>query len=160
MAEVELRHMSREEFVTYYAQAVESYAEELLRSGRFPDEQEAKAFARWEYQDIFSQGYETPETDVYHIDIHGEKGGIIWTLREGDTEFIGDFLIDSSFRRHGYSAKAMCCLEQIAKQSGIKAIRLGVFKSNAIARRLYEKQGYTVIRDREADLLMEKRLDS
>lgn len=152
--------MNREEFDTYFAQAVESYAEELLKSGRYPDAEQAHEFALWEYRDIFSQGFETPGTEVYHIFDGPQKVGLIWMLREEDTGFIGDFLIDSACRHQGYGTGAMRCLEGRAAQAGIKTMRLGVFKNNTAARRLYEKQGYTVVRDREADLMMEKSLDA
>lgn len=156
MTELELLPMSEEEFDVYYIQAIQSYTNELFISGRFPDLKKANEFAKWEYHDIFPQGINTPGTDVYHIYINGNKAGIIWLLREQDTGFIGDFLIDSAYRHQGYGTQALRCLEQLAVKSGMKRMRLGVFKNNAIARRLYEKQGYTVIRDREADLMMEK----
>lgn len=158
MTEVRLRHMTREEFDAYFAGAVDSYAEELCKSGRYPDAGQARAFALWEYKDIFSQGYRTPGTEVYHIFDGAKKIGFIWMLREEDSGFIGDFLIDSACRHQGYGTKAMRCLERRAAEAGIKTMRLGVFKNNTAARRLYEKQGYTVVRDREVDLMMEKKL--
>lgn len=158
MKELELLYMTQKEFDNYYVQAVESYANELLNSGRFPDARQAHEFALWEYNDIFPQGIKTPGTYVFHIYVYGNKAGAIWMLREQDAGFIGDFFIDSVYQHRGYGTKALCCMEQIAAQSGMKKMRLGVFKNNRIARKLYEKQGYIVIRDREADLLMEKAL--
>lgn len=156
MAELELLHMNQNEFDDYFVQAVESYAGGLIKSGRFPDERKAHEFAQWEYNDIFPQGMETPDTDVYHIYVGGNKAGVIWLLKEQDIGFIGDFLIDSPYRHQGYGTKALCRIEQAAAQSGMKKMRLGVFKNNTIARKLYEKQGYQVIRERETDLMMEK----
>lgn len=158
MENLELLRMTPAEFDTYYAQAVEIYATELEKSGRFPDAGQAQEFARWEYGDIFPRGLQTPGTDVYHIYIGGQKAGVIWLLREEDTGFIGDFLIDGAYRRQGYGTQALCRLERLAAQAGMKKMRLGVFKNNMAARTLYEKQGYRVIRDREADLMMEKSL--
>lgn len=158
MADLELLRMTPGEFDAYYAQAVEIYAAELEKSGRFPDAGQAQEFAQWEYRDIFPQGINTPDTEVYHIYIKGDKAGVIWLLREEDVGFIGDFLIDVAYRRQGYGVQALCCLERLAAQAGMEKMRLGVFKNNTAARTLYEKQGYRVIRDREADLMMEKLL--
>lgn len=156
MAELELLRMNQNEFDDYFVRAIESYTSELLKSGRFPDKKQAYEFALWEYNDIFPKGIKTPGTEVYYIYVKEMKVGIIWMLREQDWGYIGDFLINSTYRNHGYGTKALCCLEQMAAQSGIKRMRLGVFKNNLIARKLYEKQGYLVIRERECDLLMEK----
>lgn len=155
---LELLHMTQNEFDTYYKQAVEDYASELLKNGRFPDAKQAHDFAAWEYSDIFSQGLKTPGIDVYHIHVDGKKVGVIWLLREDEVGFIGDFLIDSAYRRRGYGTGALRRLDELAVLSGIKKMRLGVFKNNTAARKLYEKQGYVVIRERGADLTMEKAL--
>lgn len=156
MLKLELLPMTKKEFNTYFIQAIEAYACELSKSGRFPDPNEAYKFAQWEYNDIFFQGNDTSNTYVYHIDVNGTKVGVIWLLQEQEIGFIGDFLIYSPYQHRGYGTKTLCLIEQSAAQLGVKKIRLGVFIKNKIARKLYEKQGYHIIKERNADLLMEK----
>ena len=48
----------------------------------------------------------------------------------------------SEARGYGIAGQLMTKFEQKAKVAGAKSLRLSVYKSNAAARKAYEKQGY------------------
>ncbi|EQB86175.1 RimJ/RimL family protein N-acetyltransferase [Clostridium punense] len=163
MKNVKLEKMTLEDYNDYIYPAVTNYEDQLLLSGRFDNKQEAHEFAVWEYNDIFKDGFYTPETYLYNITVNEQKVGIIWFINEDNQgvpgeAFIGDFLIYEAYRNQGYGYKALRIVEDVAKAQGLTEIRLGVLNHNASAKKLYISVGYTVFKERENDCIMRKLL--
>lgn len=160
---VELIKMSQEDYEDYIRNAIVSYEEELLLSGRFKTEHEAHEFAVSEYNDIFKFGLSTPDIYLNNIIVDEHKVRILWFLNEDKQgfpgeAFIGDFLIYENYRRKGYGNQALYLVEEYVKELGLLEIRLGVMKHNIKAKKLYERMDYTIFKQREHDCIMQKRL--
>jgi len=53
--------------------------------------------------------------------------------------------IKEGFREEKIGSKMMECLFSLAKESGIKIVKLDVFSTNKRAQRVYEKMGFTIV---------------
>ncbi|MCU9812585.1 GNAT family N-acetyltransferase [Paraclostridium bifermentans] len=158
MGDVVLDKMSINDYNSYISNAVENYTQELLKSSRFLSLEESRDFAIWEYNDIFKEGFNTINTYLYNILVSDEKVGIVWVLKENDEGFIGDFLIYEKYRNRGYGYEALRKLERTIEYFGVQKLKLGVFKHNPNALKLYKKVGYSIFREREFDYTMIKEL--
>lgn len=158
MGNIILKEMSLQDYNNYTEAAISNYTEELLLSGRFKNYNEALDFSKLEYYDVFKDGFETKDIFLYNINLLKESIGIIWFIKEKNWGFIGDFLIYKEYRgnKHGYNT--LMLLEGIAKECGIKELRLGVFRHNLKAIKLYLKVGYTILKDGEKNYIMSKKL--
>ncbi|WP_170924707.1 GNAT family N-acetyltransferase [Candidatus Enterococcus clewellii] len=156
---MKLVEMSEIEFLSYIDAAIDSYTKELINSKRFPTEKEANDFAMWEYkEDIFKEGYHTEHTFVFNLVAEKKTVGIIWILMENGIAFIGDFLVYPECQGQGFGSSALNQIESIAQSKGATAIRLGVFKHNSLAQKLYRKNGYATYKERETNYILEKAL--
>jgi ribosomal protein S18 acetylase RimI-like enzyme len=161
MGNVKLEKMTLEDYNDYILSAITDYETELLLSGRSDTKQAAHEFAVWEYNDIFKNGFCTPNTYLYNITVNGQKVGILWFLNEDKQglpgeAFIGDFLIYEIYRKKGYGYQALLIAEGLAKAQGLTEMRLGVMNHNTKAKKLYIRAGYTVFKEREHDCIMRK----
>lgn len=161
MQDIKLEKMTIEDYNHYIFSAITSYEAELLLSGRFDTKQAAHEFAVWEYDDIFKNGFSTPDTYLYNISANGQNVGSIWFLNEDKLgvpgeAFIGDFLINEAHRKKGYGYQALLMVEKLAKGQGLIEMRLGVMNHNTNAKKLYARVGYKVFKEREHDCVMRK----
>ncbi len=161
MENINLEKMTLEDYNDYILSAITNYETELIRSGRYNTNQAAHEFAVWEYNDIFKNGFCTPDTYLYNIAVNGQKVGILWFLNEDKQgfpgeAFIGDFLIYEMYRKKGYGYQALLVAESLAKAQGLTEMRLGVMNHNTKAKNLYIRAGYTVFKEREHDCIMRK----
>lgn len=161
MGNVKLEKMTLEDYNDYILSAITKYETELLLSGRFDTKQAAHEFALWEYNDIFKNGFCTPNMYLYNIAVNEQKVGILWFLNEDKQgfpgeAFIGDFLIYEIHRKKGYGYQALLIAEDLAKAQGLTEMRLGVMNHNTKAKKLYIRAGYAVFKEREHDYIMRK----
>ena len=156
---IELEPMSADAFQRYLERAVDEYAEEHVRGGRWsPDE--AIEQSRKEYQDLLPNGVDTPNHFLFTLVDSASQTpvGILWYALQSSagrqSAFIYDITIDPAFRRQGYATQAFLALEQRVRAQGVHQIRLHVFGHNHQARALYEKLGYVA-----TNVMMSKTLD-
>ena len=144
MENIMLKEMSLQDYNDYTESAISNYTEELLLSGRFKN---------------YKDGFQTKDIFLYNINFFKENIGIVWFIKEKNWGFIGDFLIYKEYRgnKHGYNT--LMLLEDKAKECGIKELRLGVFKHNLNAIKLYLKVGYTILKDGNKNYIMAKKLN-
>ncbi len=142
-----LRPMTETEFKHYYDAAVDDYAQEHVRGGRWSPE-EAHTESAKEYNALLPAGVETPDNYLYSLQVDevGGSVGMLWFAIRNDggkrTAFVYDVRIDPAFQRRGYATLAFRALEQEASGMGLHKIALHVFGHNKAARALYEKLGY------------------
>ncbi|MBR5564651.1 MAG: GNAT family N-acetyltransferase [Roseburia sp.] len=91
-----------------------------------------------------------------------ESAGFIWTIHE-ETEgkkqsFVCDFAIWESKRRRGYATETLRLVEKNAVEAGCEESMLFVADSNDVARALYEKCGYQILRQAGCGKYMIKQL--
>lgn len=158
MENIILQEMSLEDYNNYTESAIRSYTEELLLSGRFKTFMEASNFAKIEYYDVFKEGFQTKDIFLYKINLFKENIGIVWFIKEKNWGFIGDFLIYKEYRGNKYGYNTLILLEYKAKEYGIKELRLGVFRHNVKAIKLYLKVGYNILKDGDKNYIMSKKL--
>jgi GNAT superfamily N-acetyltransferase len=146
---LELVPMNELEFEMYLAYSIQEYAQDQAQEGRV-GEDEARAEAEQQYQQLLPQGLQTPAHSLYMlVDKQRAKSvGVLWfDQREQENEkqiFVNDLVIFEEFRRRGYAKQAMQYLEKQAAGLGATSIGLRVFGQNEAARVLYEKLKYTI----------------
>ena len=148
---VRLEEMNSDEFQKYLNFAIKNYAAEHVKAGNW-NELEALDKATQEYEKLLPDGEKTLNHNLFMIRDDNEEVGMIWlTQQSSDKGFIYDINIWETYQGRGYGKQAMKEIENIAKNLGLKSIRLHVFGHNRSARGLYEKLGYI-----ETDIVMQK----
>lgn len=155
-------------FVSYAAHSAAAFAEDNVRSGRWPAFQ-ALERAQRDFADSLPQGLATADnflfeivvapaatpgldsTDMLEISPAASSQvtvGILWFAvveKHGIKQaFVYDLEIDPVFRRQGYARFAFHALEELVAARGITQIGLHVFAHNASAQALYRSLGYDV----------------
>jgi ribosomal protein S18 acetylase RimI-like enzyme len=149
MAVTVLVPMSTEAFGQYVEAATSGYAEEMVVSGRWPEEG-ALARASVDFWESLPRGLDTP--DHYLFEIRDPDSGVCvgflcFAIRDKGgfrSAFVFDIEVRPEFRRQGYATAALGDLERLVRDLGLAGIALHVFRNNAAAQRLYRKLGYDV----------------
>jgi ribosomal protein S18 acetylase RimI-like enzyme len=138
--------MTAAQFEAWLPTAIETYASENVRNGRW-SEDEAMQKSRDEHDKLLPDGVATPDHHLWSIVRTSDRQpvGILWiNLQKSPrpTVWVYSIEIEPQFRRRGYAKAAMLRLETEAKRLGAETIRLHVFGHNTAARPLYEQLGY------------------
>lgn len=160
---VKLRKMTNEEFEFFRRFSIEQNVAELVERRNISHKDAAEQTVA-EISSMLPDGADSRDNFLMSIidQKSGENVGFIWTLHE-DTEgrkqsFICDFAVWESFRRKGYATLALQLAEKQAFESGCLESVLFVSNDNEVAFRLYEKSGYTVVRQANHGKYMIKQL--
>jgi ribosomal protein S18 acetylase RimI-like enzyme len=138
-----------EQFPSFADTANTGYAQDNVRSGRWPAA-EALTLAQAEFAQLLPQGPATPNHHVYEIqdDRTAETVGYLWFavigMGEARSAYVYYVTVGERFRRRGYAKAALLWLEQFAKAHDLASVRLNVFAHNADAQALYRGLGYEV----------------
>jgi ribosomal protein S18 acetylase RimI-like enzyme len=158
---VDLTPMTEDEFKAYLPHAIDTYAEDLEKSGVY-SKLAARNKATNDFREnlpsgIYSKGHFL--TRILDVE-SGEKIGILYYIQEGPkSAFIYDFEIVEAKRGGGYGKASMLKLEEKLKGEGFSKISLHVFNHAEVAVGLYKKLGYSKVRDsRMGGMFMEKQL--
>jgi mycothiol synthase len=142
--------MAPVDFTERRAQLVRDTADALMASrGMTPPEAEARASET--VAASLPAGPRTPGHLVRTaLGADGRPIGWIWVAMPGHAmpsmAWICDVVVDEPYRRHGYGAAVLAAAELELAELGVGQVGLNVYGSNETARRLYERQGYQVIR--------------
>ena len=71
-------------------------------------------------------------------------------IDQAKSAHIFHLIIDPDQQQNGYGKKLVHYAEELILKNNFKAITLNVLKKNQIARKFYEKIGYTVIQERKS----------
>ena len=115
------------------------------------------------------QGYEPGYLDRYWTGgadriFVADSGGAVGFLsvevhREREEyAYLDDFSVTEAYRSRGIGTALIRAAEEYARELALSAVLLHVEKTNEAARRLYEREGFTVFRDDGTRLLLCKRL--
>lgn len=143
---VQLKPMTQSDFEAYIDYSAPLYAAEKVRSGNWTEDQ-ADELARTEFQKLFPQGLETPDTYIFCIQDGANEVGYLWISdqeRGGKrVVWIYDIVIHEDFRRKGYATATFTALENYVRDElGGNRVELHVFGHNHGARALYDKLGF------------------
>lgn len=140
--------MTEDEFATWRAESVESFAQDLSEAMDRPlDAARERAVAQFE--ELLPDGLGS--TGSHLLIVQSERGQRVGTLWLGphptrrDHAFVYDIVIDQGARGKGFGRAAMLAAENLLKDEGKAAVGLSVFGFNANAQRLYESLGYKVV---------------
>jgi mycothiol synthase len=142
--------MAPADFRDRRAQLVRDSADALMASrGMTPPEAEARA-----EESVAASLPDGPRTAGHLVrtalGADGRAIGWIWVAMPGHAmpsmAWICDLVVDEPYRRHGYAAAVLGAAEIELAELGVARVGLNVYGENGTARRLYERQGYHVIR--------------
>ncbi len=107
--------------------------------------EEQRTEAERQYAELLNDGLDTEGHRLWKITREtGEVVGDLWVRIAGGGKraFIFFIGIDEPHRRKGHGKQALEALEAELRPQGVASIGLNVFADNAVARHLYERQGY------------------
>jgi len=147
MNDVLFRNISDDEYEKYKDWEIKDYAGNLFKEGQYDTLEEAMKESIKDFNEGLPAGLETPDHYLLKIQNSENKDiGFLWyETTNKKRAFIEDFVIEADYRRKGYGMKTLRLLEHDLIDKGIYQIVLHVFESNSIARRLYEKAGFTYL---------------
>lgn len=148
-----LHPMRPEAFGGYLEAAVEAYADDNVRAGRWP-ETGALERSRADFASLLPHGLATPDNHLFEI-FAADEGpsagpaiGALWFALERRHGLCGAFVynieIAPAHRRQGHARRALRAIEPLAAALGSTSIGLHVFGFNAGAQALYRELGYGV----------------
>jgi ribosomal protein S18 acetylase RimI-like enzyme len=146
-APTELRPMRADAYPGFLVDAVASYAEGNVASGRWPAEG-AAALALAETHSLLPAGPDTPDQHLMEIwnPAIDRPVGALWyavtTRGEARSLFVFQLLVDAAHRRRGHGGQALRLLRARAPLHGASSLALHVFSHNTGALRLYESLGF------------------
>ena len=141
--------MSGAYFEKFAQQAIDSYAQQNVASGRWPAES-ALELSRAEHGKLLPAGRATTDNHLFEIQDPktGTPVGFLWlgvqSKNGTPTGFVFNIEVEREHRRMGYARRALDALEPVARGLGLTAIGLHVFACNDAARALYQALGYEV----------------
>ena len=145
---VKLIEMTDEEFAVFRDHEIESYADDLARSGSVPREN-ALAASREQTNQLLPLGRSTPLHFLFRIHHGDELVGWLWLyeriINNVSSGFVYDIDLDESARGKGLGRAAMVATEFFYRDRGAASIMLNVFGFNDVARRLYHSIGYVAV---------------
>jgi ribosomal protein S18 acetylase RimI-like enzyme len=115
--------------------------------GEVPDPAAALARARAEIETEVEAAVQANEQFWAAHNTEGATVGWLWIKcpLEGlppAAAFLYQILVKAEFRRHGYGRAMLAELEEVLAAGGWSELRLNVWDTNDVGRRLYERAGY------------------
>ena len=144
-----LVQMNPSAFKAFATEAIASYADDNVLSGRWLDDG-ALARARSEFDRLLPQGMSTPGHEFFSIQesAGGNVVGSLWfAVSESNGErsgFLYNIKLSPEYRGRGYAAEALQLLDRHARDSNLASVGLHVFALNTRAIALYRAAGYGV----------------
>jgi ribosomal protein S18 acetylase RimI-like enzyme len=140
--------MQAESFPAFFEAAVAAYADDNVRSGRWPAA-DATELARTESVKLLADGLATPGQLLFEIADDTETVGYLWlaTLDRGSarTAYVYQIIVRPEHRRRGHARAALQQAAALAAARGHTSIALHVFAFNEAARALYLSLGYRIV---------------
>jgi mycothiol synthase len=153
---VVLREMYTEEFTVRRAELVRDTAASLA-AYRGLSVRETELLAEQSTADLLPDGPQSPR-QLLRTALDGDRVvGWVWISLPGTyasgVAWISDVAVDPEFHSRGYGRAIMTAAEKDLAERGLDRVGLSVDGGNAVARALYEKLGYEVIRQQWARAL-------
>ncbi len=100
---------------------------------------------------------------VFHIQNSDtqENIGWLWLADRGKGELrVADIQVDENHRQKGYATRAMIIAEELARDREFSLLSLNVFDDNEIAKKMYQRLGYSVVEEGSGRSEMHKTVSS
>ena len=163
--EIELRVMDKMEFDKFYKSSFDHHVKELMEEEGMSQE-EAEKETTEELTAMLPDGLDTKDNYLRSIRRKADDVtvGFIWTLHEYNEDvkqsFLCDFEIYDPYQRNGYATETLRVMETLAGNEGCRESVLFVANDNAAAVVLYEKCGYTFLKEMEYGRYLKKTIHS
>lgn len=142
---LKLRPITEEEFRVFRQYAIDDFAR-AKREGEGLSVEESQEVSLKAFNQLLSDGVNTKNHFVYHIENGGKFVGYLWwALQEkksGNQGYLYNIDIEASQRGNGYGEAAMILFENEVRLRGLNKTGLHVFGFNTRAQNLYRKLGY------------------
>ncbi len=147
-----------DDLAAYLVHLERAYAQDMHELGGVPID-EARERARESTLELFPDGQPAEGNQLWRaLDADGQPVGLLWMAQRakgtpGEHAWVYDIEVEPGRRGEGHGRTLIQRAEEIARQWGLKSLRLNVFGGNEVARRLYRTQGF-----REEAVIMSKAL--
>jgi ribosomal protein S18 acetylase RimI-like enzyme len=101
-------------------------------------------------QDYFDKAFMRLTTRVVEVD--GRFAGYVQVDTAAEEDYLSMLILHPDARRRGLGARLLSALQAESRREG-RGLYLRVFRTNAAARRFYEREGWAVVAD-EGDFLV------
>lgn len=147
MNDIFFRNILDDEYEEFKNWEIKDYADNMFKAGQYETLEEAMKESIRDFNEGLPTDLETPDNYLLIIQNGENKDiGFLWyETTNKKRAFIEDFIIKPIYRHNGYGMKTLRQLEHDLINKGIFQIVLHVFENNSIARRLYEKAGFTYL---------------
>ena len=108
----------------------------------------------WDTQ-LFAKQWDA--LDSYELVINAARVGLLCINHDATAYYIRELQIDQQWQRQGLGTTAIRYTEEMAKQAGIRLLRLRVFYINP-AITLYERLGFRICKTEDNTHYMERRI--
>jgi ribosomal protein S18 acetylase RimI-like enzyme len=135
--------MSQPEFDLFLERTIPEYAQDKVRAGNWT-EAESLERSRKEFAELLPEGLNTKDNFLYTLHDDNQTVGMIWIKVDRPSAFIYEVYIEEKFRGRGIGKSIKLLLEEKAREMGLATLKLHVFGSNHVARKLYETVGYEI----------------
>jgi ribosomal protein S18 acetylase RimI-like enzyme len=135
--------MSGPEFDLFLERTIPEYAQDKVRAGNWTEDESLER-SRKEFTELLPQGLNTKDNFLYTLHDDNQTVGMIWIKVDRPSAFIYEVYIEEKFRGRGFGKSIMLLLEEKAREMGLATLKLHVFGSNHVARKLYETVGYEI----------------
>lgn len=156
---VRLEKMSKDAYAHFIQVSFEHHVEELMQEENMSKE-EAEIETRKELDEMLPQGMDTADNYLFSVECDRRVVGYLWFLTEMNEgvkqAFLCDFQIDEEERGNGYGKAALAEMDKTAQKLECKECVLFVEGINEIAKQLYSKCGYQVLREHNYGYFMKK----
>lgn len=151
--------MSPVDFERFRIISLKHHAEELIAEEHFNPDAAAEE-AESELRSMLPSGLQTQNNYLYSIIDDEKVVGFLWFLVENTDSvlqaFLCDFYIAPEYRREGRGKTALGHYHALAAKRSCSESVLYVSDANSEAKRLYQRCGYSVLRDHNYGCFMVK----
>ncbi|MBD8532503.1 MULTISPECIES: GNAT family N-acetyltransferase [unclassified Massilia] len=109
----------------------------------------------WGWDDAWQQAYFDKaflDLSTRVIEVDGRFAGYLQVDHGNDEDYLSMLVLDAGFRSEGVGARLLAAIQAESGHAG-RGIYLRVFRTNAAARRFYEREGWMLVGD-EGDFLV------
>jgi ribosomal protein S18 acetylase RimI-like enzyme len=141
---VELQPMTQAHLEEWSRRIWPVYREEMIRAGASAEAADRDIIATIEA--TMPDGVPAPGNHMLAAWQEGAIVGNVWLVHREPDWHIYDIEIEETRRGQGLGRAALRAIEHFVRERGGRSLQLSVFGFNAVARNLYESEGYETIR--------------
>jgi ribosomal protein S18 acetylase RimI-like enzyme len=144
---VRLVPFTEDDYATFTAASIDTYAEEIFKAGGYATPELAHADSVRQFGELLPDGLASAGQHLWAAYDAERRVGLLWIFVEDAWSYIYDIEMLAEVRGQGYGSEVLALGASEARRLGATHLGLNVFGHNADARRLYERSGFAVTRE-------------